>query len=57
MEEKMSNILIINIWKKGTNKYTSEADYHIEVDPREIDYVWNLVSALKEIAKGLNKDS
>jgi hypothetical protein len=53
----MSNILVINLWKKGTNKYTSEADYHIEVDPGEINYVWDLVSALKEIALGINKDS
>ena len=28
----MSELLVIDVWKKGTNKYTSEADYHIEVE-------------------------
>lgn len=53
----MSNLLIKNIWKKGTNQYTSTADYHIEVSPGEINYVRDLVSAVKEIAHGINKGS
>jgi hypothetical protein len=50
--EKMSNLLVIDVYKKGTNQHTSMPDYHIEVKSGEINYVWDLVSALKEIALG-----
>ena len=52
----MSNLLEISVWKKGTNQYTSMPDYHIEVKSGEIDYIWDLVSALKGIAEGMKKD-
>lgn len=48
----MSNLLVIDVYKKGTNQHTSMPDYHIEVKSGEINYVWDLVSALKEIALG-----
>jgi hypothetical protein len=35
----MSNLLVIDVWKKGTNQYTSMSDYHIEVKSGEINYV------------------
>jgi hypothetical protein len=46
----MSDLLVIDVWQKGTNQYTSMPDYHIEVKSGEIDYVWDLISALKGIA-------
>lgn len=52
----MSNLLVINVWKKETNQHTSMPDYHIEVKSGEIDYVWNLVRALEGIAEGMKKD-
>jgi hypothetical protein len=53
----MSNLLVINVWKKGRNQYTSMQDYHIEVKSGEIDYVWDLITALKGIAEGGKKES
>ena len=53
----MSNLLVINVWKKGTNQYTSMPDYHIEVKSGEINYLWDLVSALKRIAERGKKES
>jgi hypothetical protein len=53
----MSNLFVIDIWEKGTNQHTSLPDYHIEVKSGEINYVWDLVTALKGIAEGVKKDA
>jgi len=50
---KMSEILVINIWKKGSDQYTTRPDYHIEVDQGEINHISNLVYAIEEIAKAI----
>ena len=47
------SIVVINIWKKGTNRYTSEADYHIEVDQGETYQVSALIQAISEIANAI----
>ena len=49
----MSSILVINMWKKGTNRYTSEADYHIEIDQGETYQVSALIDAIGKIAKAI----
>jgi hypothetical protein len=54
-EKKMSDLLVINVWKKGTNQHTSMPDYHIEVKSGGIDYVFELVSALKGIGETNSK--
>jgi len=51
----MSNLLVIDVWEKGTNQHVSMPDYHIEVKSGEINYVLDLVSALKGIVTGVNK--
>ena len=49
------SVLVINIWKKGTNRYTSEADYHIEIDQGETYEVSALIHAIGDIAKAIEK--
>lgn len=52
---KMSSILVISIWKKGTNRYTSEADYHIEIDQGETYQISALIGAISEIANAIKE--
>jgi hypothetical protein len=52
----MSNLFVMDVWKKGTNQYTSMPDYHIEISPGEINYFRDLISALEGIGEGIAPD-
>lgn len=43
----MATILKINIWKKGTNQYTSMPDYQIEIEEGDSYMLRELIDAIR----------
>lgn len=43
----MTTLLKIDIWKKGTNKYTSMPDYQIDIEEGDSNMLRELIAAIR----------
>ena len=52
----MTTIFNIDIWKKGTNRYSSMPDYQIEISEGEIAKLTELIDAIMKLADNFAKN-